>query len=295
MGLSYAALRARNPRLIMVSTGILGRKGTMGLGMSGTGMTGSAYAGATNLLGWPDRPPTGPQGPWTDEVAPRFLVSSILAALHRRNATGAGTYIDLAQAEAGLQFLSPAYLDFAVNGVAPQRQWEAGSTLRAPSGVYPCAGEDRWLAIDASEHAAWRGLVDVVGPALATAQFGTLVARLRNREALDAVISGWTTKQDAVVLEQRLQNAGVPAHVVSQDLDIFQDSDLRHEGFYRQVSDPVIGEITIAGPQFRLVGTPQVETRAGPTIGDHAEEILARLCGRTPAEIEILKRSGVLV
>jgi len=133
MGLSFDKLRARNPRLIMVSTGILGRKGTMGLGMSGTGMTGSAYAGATNLVGWPDRPPTGPHGPWTDEVAPRFLVASILAALHRRRSTGTGTYIDLAQAEAGLQFLLPAYLDFAVNDVAPQRQWEAGSKLRAPS------------------------------------------------------------------------------------------------------------------------------------------------------------------
>ena len=101
----------------MVSTGILGRKGTIGLGMSGTGVTGAAYAGATNLLGWPDRPPNGPYGPWTDEVAPRFLVASVLAALHRRSATGRGTYIDLAQAEAGIQFLGPAHLDYAVNGV----------------------------------------------------------------------------------------------------------------------------------------------------------------------------------
>ena len=102
MGLSYAVLAASNPGLIMVSTGILGRKGLVGLGMSGTGLTGSAYAGATNLMGWPDRPPEGPYGPWTDGIAPRFVVACTLAAVHRRRTTGRGTYIDLAQAEAGL-------------------------------------------------------------------------------------------------------------------------------------------------------------------------------------------------
>jgi len=130
---------------------------------------------------------------------------------------------------------------------------------------------------------------------LATAQFETLVGRLRNRDALDALLCEWTRRQDAVALEQRLQKSGVPAHVVSQDLDIFQDADLRHEGFYRDVFDPVIGATSLAGPQFSLLGTPHVETRAGPTIGDNAEDILSRLCGRSPAEIENLTQNGVLV
>src|SRR3546814_19107820 len=86
------------------------------MGMSGAGCTGAAYSGATNLVGWPDRAPAGPYGPWTDAVAPRFLAVSVLAALHRRRATGCGTHIDLSQAEAGLQFLAPAYYDYAANG-----------------------------------------------------------------------------------------------------------------------------------------------------------------------------------
>lgn len=294
MGLSYRELAADNPGLIMASTGILGRKGTMGMGMSGTGTTGSGYAGATYLLGWPDRPPTGPYGPWTDAIAPRFLVASVLAALHRRERTGRGTYIDLAQAEAGLQFLSSAYLDFAVNGVVAERTGTLNPPLKSPCGIYACAGEDRWLAIDASSAAPWAALRDALAPALDDARFDTLVGRLRARADLEAIISEWTRDRDAVEAQTVLQSAGVPAHVLCTDQDIAFDTDLEAVDYHRQIEDPVIGEAWIPGPQFTLNRTPHVETKAGPTIGDSVEAILASELGMDAAEVERLRAEGVL-
>src|SRR5437588_11099343 len=97
---------------------------------------GAAMSGATFLLGWPDRAPCGPYGPWTDAVTPRFIVSSILAALHRRSRTGRGCFMDFAQAEAGIQFVLPAFYQYATNGAIPTRQGRAGSPLRATQGVY---------------------------------------------------------------------------------------------------------------------------------------------------------------
>jgi len=70
----------------------------------------AAMSGASDLIGWPDRPPWGTFGPWTDGVAPRFIVPSILAALHRKSRTGEGCYIDIAQAEAGIQFVAARLL-----------------------------------------------------------------------------------------------------------------------------------------------------------------------------------------
>jgi benzylsuccinate CoA-transferase BbsF subunit len=294
MGLGYADLAASNPGLIMVSTGILGRKGTMGLGMSGTGITGAAYAGATNLLGWPDRPPEGPHGPWTDAVAPRFVVACILAALHRRRTTGKGTYIDVAQAEAGLQFLSPAYFDYAVNGVVTQRTGTLSAPLRSPCGAYRCAGPDRWLVIDAATPEAWEALRGIVGAPLADARFDTLVGRLRNRAELDSRITDWTNSRDAAETEGRLQAANVPAHVIGNDHDLAYDPDLEASGFHRKVDDPGMGEIWIPGPQYTLTRTPHAPTRPGPRIGDASGEILMAELGFSAARVEALKAKGVL-
>ena len=294
LGLSYDILSQGNPGLIMVSTGILGRKGTQGLGMSGTGMTGSAYAGATNLLGWPDRPPSGPYGPWTDAVAPRFLVAAVLAALHRRRLSGKGVYIDLAQAEAGLQFLGPAYFDFAINGAVARRTGTAGSPLKAPFGVYPCAGVDRWIVIDADTPAAWAGLRALLAPALDSPEFDTLVGRLRARARLDQLIADWTHLHAPDEAEIHLQAAGVPAHVIADDADLANDADLEASNYYRRIEDPVIGEMSIPGPQFKLSGTPHQPTRAGPRSGDCTDAILEHDLGLAPAEIERLRQAGVL-
>ncbi|HEX4740235.1 MAG TPA: CoA transferase [Caulobacteraceae bacterium] len=294
MGLSYARLAAANPGLIMVSTGILGRKGTMGLGMSGTGMTGSAYAGATNLVGWPDRAPTGPHGPWTDSVAPRFVVAATLAALHRRGATGKGTYIDLAQAEAGIQFLTPAYFDFAVNGMVAGRSGTAGSPLRAPCGAYPCAGADRWIVIDADTPQAWDALRGLLSPSLDDSRFSTLVGRLRSRQTIDARIADWTRTRQPAEAEALLQDAGVPAHAVSNDQELAFDPDLEAAGYHRRIDDPLIGEGWIPGPQYRLAGTPHVATRAGPRIGDASAEVLTGELGLSAADVAGLKQEGVI-
>jgi benzylsuccinate CoA-transferase BbsF subunit len=294
IGYSYDFLKTLNPGLIMVSTGILGRTGPYGRGTSGTGTTGASFAGATGLMGWADRSPTGPHGPWTDSVAPRFVVSSILAALHRRKLTNSGCYIDVAQAECGLHFLLPAFLEYAANGTDPVRVGRAGSRLRSPSGIFRCNGDDRWIAIDASDEQYWVSLKQVVGPALSDSRFDTIVGRIRERDAIEAALNAWTTPQDATSLEILLQGAGVPAHVVSQARDLELDGDLRHSNHYRSISDPEIGQAETTAPQFRLSRTPHVETRPAPRIGDSTREILKDICQLSDQEIMRLEGEGVV-
>ena len=292
--LAYSDLRARNERIIMVSTSLLGQTGPYARGTSGVGTMGAAMSGATFLLGWPDRPPSGTWGPWTDAVAPRFIVASVLAALHRRGHTGAGCYIDVAQAEAGLQFMAPAYYEYAANGKIPQRRGTASSPLRSPHGVYPCAGEDRWVAIDASLDAHWAALRDIVGSPLRDEKFDTLLGRLRNREALDAAIAEWTRPQNAQAVEIALQKLGVPAHVVSRGGDLHEDSELRALGYLKKINDPVMGEAEIESPRITLHRTPTVETQRGPRIGEHTREILAGICKLPDSQIAELEKAGVL-
>jgi benzylsuccinate CoA-transferase BbsF subunit len=292
--LSYEELRRENPVLIMVSTSLLGQKGPKSRGTGGTGTTGSAFAGATNLLGWPDRPPAGPYGPWTDSVTPRFVVTSILAALHRRGRSGEGCYIDVAQAECGLQFLLPAYYEYAVNKRIPQRRGAAGSPLRCPSGVYPCTGDDRWVAIDASADRQWQVFRRIVGDPLTGSELDTVLGRMRHREEVERAITAWTQRRAPHGIERELQAAGIAAHVVCTSRDLAEDEDLRHEAHFQPIHDPEIGRAITRGPQFRLARTPHVPTRAGPRLGDSCDAILMSVCRYSASDVASLKREGVV-
>ena len=292
--LAYRDLSARNPKIVMASTAILGQTGPDAKGTSGVGTMGAAMSGATYQFGWPDRPPSGPWGPWTDAVTPRFIVASILAALHHRSRTGKGCYIDLAQAECGIQFMMPAYYEFAANGRVPERRGTAGSPLAAPQGVYPCLGNDRWVAIDASSHDRWIALRKLIGGALADARFDTIIGRLRNRDGLDRAIAEWTRTRDCDAVEAELQAARIPAHVVSRALDLAHDTDLRHAGHFVKIDDAVIGECEIEGARSSFDRTPNPPTRRGPRIGEHTKEILREVCALSDQEIQKLAADGIL-
>ncbi len=298
LGLDYSSLKAHKPEIIMVSTSILGQTGPHAAGTSGVGTMGAAMSGASGLLGWPDRTPSGTYGPWTDGVAPRFIVPSVLAALHRKSRTGEGCYIDVAQAEAGIQFMMPAWYEYAANGTIPERRGHAGSPLRCPQGVFPCAGgnerEDRWIVIDASANEHWSRLREVIGAALADEKYDTIIGRLRNRDAIDGAISEWTRTRDAQETEAMLQRAGVPAHIVSRAGDLAHDPHLRHVNHLRQIDDPEFGEAEIEGPRSSFRDNPLPETRRGPRIGEHSAEILRELCGMNDREIAELEETGVM-
>ena len=291
--LGYPDLRRRNERIIMASTSLLGQTGPYAQGTSGVGTMGAAMSGATYQIGWPDREPAGPFGPWTDAVTPRFIVASILAALHRRSRTGTGSYIDVAQAEAGIQFMLPSYYESTANGTIPERRGVAGSPLQVPQGLFPCSGEDRWIAIDASAPNHWEALRAVIAE-MCDARFDTIVGRMRNRAELEAGISRWTREQEAAAVEHRLQAAGVPAHVVSRSGDFARDVDLREAGHLHKIIDPVFGEAEIEGPRFSLERTPLPPTRRGPRIGEHTKEVLATVLGMSESEIAQLSEAGLL-
>ncbi len=293
MGLGWEQLRAENPRLIMASSCLFGQTGPE-RAASGVGTLGAAYSGASFLTGWPDRAPTGPHGPWTDSVTPRFVAAGILAALRRRDRDGPGCYVDVSQAEAALQFLLPAYFEYAANGRVPQRAGGDPDPLRAPSGVFRCAGDDCWISIDASADAHWQALRRLAAPALDDAAFATLVGRLRNRATLHARLEDWTRGQAPAALEQALQAQGIPAHAVLDCEALAADPDLAADGYYSKVTDPMIGEFRLRNAQFRIHPAATEPARPAPRIGDSTDTVLKEVGGYSDAEVAAFREAGVL-
>jgi benzylsuccinate CoA-transferase BbsF subunit len=190
--------------------------------------------------------------------------------------------------------MMPAYYEFAANGKVPERRGVAGSPLRVPDGVYRCAGDDRWVAISASDSVQFEKLRTIVGDALRDPRFDTVLGRLRNRDAIDAAISEWTSRQESDAVESILQSVGVSAHIVSRGLDHGRDADLHHWGHFKKFTDAVLGEAEIEGPRCALERTPLPETRRGPRIGEHTQEILETVLHLSSEEIAQLTEAGVL-
>ena len=293
-GLDYESLRQVKPEIVMLSTCLMGQTGPLSM-FAGFGSLATAISGFYDLTGWPDRPPAGPFGAYTDTVAPRFMVAAILAALDHRRRTGQGQHIDQSQAESALHFLGPALLDYTVNGRVQERTGNRDAHL-APHGVYPAAGEDRWVAIAAGADEQWQALCEAMErpELLRDERFATAAARLAHQDELDAILAEWTKGQEAEEAEATLQARAVPASVVQNSGEMYADPQLAHRGHFVEVEHPTHGTITVEGSHFRLSRTPARFERAAPTLGQDNQYVLETLLGYSTERIGELVAEGVL-
>lgn len=290
--LDYEHLRQVNPGVVMVSTCLTGQDGPMS-SFAGYGNLAAALSGFYRLAGWPDRAPAGPFGAYTDYTSTHLVLLSLLAALDHRRRTGEGQHVDVAQAEAALHYLTPAVLDYTVNGRVAER---AGNTDldMAPHGVYPCLGEDRWVAIACQDDDAWPRLCRVIGrPELAEdGALRTAAGRLARAGELDAALTAFTRTRPAAAVEADLIAAGVAAHAVNNSAQCLADPQLTHRHHFVWLDRPD-RRCVVERTRFRLSRTPPVVALA-PRRGEHTDEVLAGCLCYPPSRIAALHESGAL-
>jgi benzylsuccinate CoA-transferase BbsF subunit len=285
-GLSYAAMAAINPAIIYISISGFGHKGRDSSYVT-WGPTAQAVSGLTHMSGLPGLPAAGWGFSYLDHSAGYYGALALLMALHARNATGRGQYIDLAQIETGMVQAGPQILDRSVNG-RPYRRPDNPPGNRspypalAPHNSYPCRGEDRWIAIVCETEAQWAALVAAMeSPAWATEErFATNAARVANQDALDASLSGWTRGFAPHDLMLLLQARGVPAGAVQRAQDV-QDSDpqLAARGFYTAADHAVLGRHRFEGVPFAMSRSRWRVAHGAPLFGAHNEAVLGDLLG----------------
>ncbi len=290
LGLAYADLVGHKADLILISTSLNGRTGLQrdDPGFAGQG---AALTGFTHLTGWPDREPVDPFGSITDSLAPRFSAAALAAALLRRRRTGQGAYLDLSQVEAGVYALSPWLVEFQVTGEARGRMGNR-SDRYAPHGVFPCAGEDRWITIAVYTEPEWAVFAGESG--LARPAWADVHGRLADLDALEAAVSGWTAALDATELAGRLQDRGVEAVPVADFGDANQDPQLRARGHYVALDHPVLGPGEYERNGIRVSGAPCGYLAPSPTLGQHTDEVLTEVLGLDTAAIARLRDAGAI-
>lgn len=292
-GLDWDTLREINPRLVMVSGCLFGQTGPQRT-YPGFGGQGSAIAGFNHLTGRQDGDAHGPYATITDSLAPRYVATAIVAALLERDRSGQGQYIDVSQIEAGVYSLSSTMVRFSANGEVDCRRGNRHE-FTAPHGIYPCRGEDRWVAIACWSDEEWQRLVDALGaPAWAASdRFATVAGRQEHEDELDLRLAAHTREREPQDWMERLQRVGVEACAVQDFRDLQDDPQLAARGHFVPLEHAHLGALRVERSGFRLSEHPGGLERPGPTLGEHNEAILVAV-GLAPEEIRALVEAGAV-
>ncbi len=291
MGFGYDDFSAINPEIIMLSSSLLGQSGPYS-SLAGYGFMAAAIAGFYEITGWPDRGPAGPYGPYTDFLAPRVIVASLMAALERRDRTGTGCYIDVSQTEAALHYLAPAILDASINGRDPQRCGNEDPHM-SPHGVYPSSGDDQWVAIACADD-RWAALADTIGLVGDGTPGSDQAARRERAAEIDEAISAWTSERTNTEAAETLQASGVDAYPVNNGQGCCDDPQLQAREHHINVPHSYRGTMWTQHCRTRMSRTPPVVWRGGPCLGEDNYEVLTDFLGYDADRIADLAAAEVL-
>lgn len=299
LGLGYERAREVRPDVIFLEMGMQGAYGP-DASLVGYGQTVSALTGLYHLSGMPSQVPVGTGTNYPDHVpAPAHSAFAVLTALWHRRRTGEGQYIDLSQAETMVSLLGPAVLDYTVNGVDAMPDGNRAD-YAAPQGVYPCAGEDRWIAISVLTDQHWAELTGELGAAELAERYPDATARRAAHDELDSALARLSSGREPFDLMRRLQQRGVPAAVVHTFGDLIENEpQLAHRGHFAVLDHPEMGPSIYNAPPYRLRGVDDGDVRAimrspAPLLGQHTRDVCTRLLGMDDARIDELAAAGVL-
>jgi crotonobetainyl-CoA:carnitine CoA-transferase CaiB-like acyl-CoA transferase len=254
-----------------------------------------AFIGHTLLRAYRDLGPmaTTPIYP-SDAFAGLNGTFATLAALHHRRRTGEGQLIEVPQAEAAIALLAEAVLDCSLNGRVAEPIENRDIHGAAPQGVYPCAGEDRWIAITVAGDEQWRALCEVLGsPAFAADErFATAAGRREWHDEIDATLPELTSKRDQRELFLALQARGVAAGPVMTAADCYADPHLAARGFFERIYHEDTGVHDWPGQLFKMSRTELKIRRPPPGLGEHNDYVYREPLGYSAGEYERLRAQG---
>ncbi len=288
LGLTYDELRRVKEDIIMFSAPAFGLSGPL-MNYRAFGSHIEAVIGHTMLRGYEDLDPSSNtsiySGDYMSGVCGAF---AIIAALLYRKRTGRGQHIEMAQAENNMAMFAQAIMDYTMNGRVQRTIGNHDIHGAAPNGVYPCRGDDRWIAISVYRDGEWLALCDVLGDRRLAhdERFATAHARRANEDTLDRAIAALTPAHDARGLALILQERGVPAGPVMDSRDILEDPHFAERRYFQWVDHPHTGLNRWPGPMYKLSKTPLSIRRPPASLGGDNEYVYKQVLGYTDTEYE---------
>ena len=292
MGLGYDELKKANQQIVYVTMPGFGASGPYSDRVA-FGPVVEPMSGLTTMLGYSSEEPRNSAMALMDPIAATHAVAAIVSALRERQRTGHGSFVELSLHEGGVSYSGPWLLDQQL-GLAPSCLGNRHPNM-VPHGIYPCQGDDQWLALGCEQDDQWHSLLELLGQdgAVGGLQLDWRLAERREHESqIDTVIAGWTAGLDKSQLAERLQSMGVPAGPVCTVPEMVQDPQTRHRGFfvtYERFDTPMPGN------PIHLSDLDSTQWAPCPGLGEHNREVLADWLGYDAEKIDELCSADVLL
>jgi len=291
-GLSPEQLWEINPRLVILRVTGFGQTGPMSK-EAGYGAVGEAMGGLRYVTGDPDRMPSRAGISIGDTLAATFGTLGALMALHARNRTGRGQVVDSALYEAVLAVMESLVIDYDQADYIRER---TGSILPkiAPSNVYPT--QDGEMLIAGNGDSIFRRMAEGMGqPELADdPRFADHTARGENQAELDVVIEAWSLTKTSEEVDALMTEHKVPHGKIFRAPEMLEDAQFKARESIVKVMHPQYGEVAMQNAFPRLSDTPGQVRWVGPELGQHTDEILKSVLGKTDEEIAALRAADVI-
>ncbi|MDE2892910.1 MAG: CoA transferase [Chloroflexota bacterium] len=294
-GITLESLAEQRSDVILASISGYGATGPFSA-YPANGATTEPMSGLSSIHGYEGDPGMNTGGLYPDSISGYSMAGAIIAALARRERVTGPQRIDVAMLEAMGVVVGDAVLEYDATSRMPAPMGNF-DRQRAPHNIYPCAGDDEWVAISVHSESEWQALCGEIGQERLSEdpRFDNAASRKANEERLDEIITSWTADRESIEAEQRLVAVGVDAARVARPYEQFSEPDPNYlaSGFIQSVHHPEVGPSWLPGAPWRLSGAEDRALRPSPCVGEHSFEVFAQELGMTEAEYRELVERGI--
>jgi crotonobetainyl-CoA:carnitine CoA-transferase CaiB-like acyl-CoA transferase len=294
--LGYDDLKAVNPGLIYCSITGFGQSGPYrerpGFDFMIQGM-----GGMMSVTGEPDGVPGGgPQRagvPVADIVTGMYASIAICAALAHRAETGKGQHLDLALLDSQIALLAYQNTNYFATGTPPGR---IGNLHPNIVPYQPFRTADGEVIVACGNDNLYRKLCEAAGcPELAAdPRFATNGKRVENRAELTRLLQEVFARRSTREWVEVLEAAGVPNGPINDVAQVYGEPQVKARGIRVDMDHPVAGKLPTVASPMRFSATPLEYRLPPPLLGEHTDEVLKGILGKSDAEIATLRAEGVL-
>ena len=294
LGFDWGTVHALNPRLVMGSISGFGQDGPYAP-RGGVDQITQGMSGLMSVTGEPGRGPVRAGIPISDLSAGLYLAIGLLAALHDRERTGEGRWVQTSLLESMVSMMDFQAARWTIDREVPRQEGNHHPTL-IPMGCFPSA--DGHINVAGPSGRLWRGFCAAIGrPDLPDDErFATGRARSVHRGELNGIIADVLRARPTAEWVEVFAGAGIPAGPVYSLDQVFADPQVQHLGLVASIEHPTLGHqevvrhpVTMTGPD----GSGTTVRTHTPDPGEHTDEVLAE-AGFTPDEVADLRARGVV-
>lgn len=294
LGLGYKVLSKINKRLIYATIKGFGTYGPYSEFKSFEPIA-QAMGGAMCATGFPENPPTYVWPAIGDSGTGMHMAIGILAALQQRNSSGKGQEVEVSMQDSVANIMRISLRDHQrLGGVQERTGNQLGKNV--PGSTYPCApgGRNDYIYIFAQQQ-MWKAFANAIGrpDIIEDPRYATPESRWDNRETLNAIIEGWTRQKTKYEAMRILGDAGVPSGACQDTGEILEDPHLKEREMIIDIDYPPRGKYKTVGCPIKLSDSP-AEIKRPPTLGEHTEDLLGKLCGVSPEDFTKLREKGAI-